>query len=320
MKTMVSICCVTYNQENYIKDALESFLMQKTDFKFEILIHDDASTDRTAEIIKEYVEKYEDIIKPVYQTENQYSKGTKINDTYNKPRAKGKYIALCEGDDYWIDENKLQEQVDYMEQHPECSLCTHAAKKVSKDKKSLGAIRINKGNKVYTTDDVIVGGGGMFATNSMFYPTILVQNMPKFYIDCSVGDYPLAMYLSLKGNVFYIDKFMSAYRVMSKNSWSCRMLENPQMNTDHINSIEKMLIEVDEYSNYFHTNAIKKAIKMTIIENKFYIMLQKWEFEEVKGGEYRELYSALDIKTKMKIFVKQHCPNIAKNLLNLKRK
>jgi len=97
--------------------------MQKTGFDFEVLIHDDASTDGTSDIIREYEKKYPNIIKPIYQKENQYSKGVLISLTYQFPRAKGKYIALCEGDDYWTDPYKLQKQVDFMEANPEYSLC-----------------------------------------------------------------------------------------------------------------------------------------------------------------------------------------------------
>ena len=113
---MVSICCITYNQEKYIKDAIEGFLMQKTNFLFEIIIHDDASTDKTADIIREYQQKYPDKIRTILQKENQYKKGVRNSYTVFK-EAKGKYIAFCEGDDYWIDENKLQKQVNYMEEH-----------------------------------------------------------------------------------------------------------------------------------------------------------------------------------------------------------
>ena len=121
---MVSICCITYNQEAYIRDALDGFIKQKTNFQWELLIHDDASTDRTAEIIREYAKRYPDRIFPILQTENQYSQGlTNISGTFNFPRARGKYIAMCEGDDYWTDETKLQRQVDFMEAHPGCSLC-----------------------------------------------------------------------------------------------------------------------------------------------------------------------------------------------------
>ena len=125
---LVSISCITYNHEPYIVQALNGFLMQKTSFPFEVLVHDDASTDRTADIIREYEKKFPKIIKPIYQKENQYSKGfTAVTATWNFPRAQGKYIALCEGDDYWIDENKLQIQVDFLERNPEYTMCFHNA-------------------------------------------------------------------------------------------------------------------------------------------------------------------------------------------------
>jgi glycosyltransferase involved in cell wall biosynthesis len=112
---LVSVSCATYNHENYIRDSLEGFLIQKTTFPIEILIHDDASTDGTADIIKEYEKKHPDLIFPIYQKENQYSKGLTISSTFNWPRARGKYIALCEGDDYWTDPYKLQKQVEFLE-------------------------------------------------------------------------------------------------------------------------------------------------------------------------------------------------------------
>lgn len=122
---LLSICCITYNHELYISEALDSFLMQETDFPIEILIHDDASTDSTAAIIKEYEKKYSKIIKPIYQVENQYSKGGRINAQFNFPRAIGKYIALCEGDDYWVGSNKLQVQVRFLELNPEYVITYH---------------------------------------------------------------------------------------------------------------------------------------------------------------------------------------------------
>ena len=119
---LVSICTLVYNQEKFLKQYLEGIFLQKTTFSFEILIHDDASTDNSENIIREYQALYPDIIKPIIQTENQYSKGVDINLTYNFPRVKGKYIAICEGDDYWTDPLKLQKQVDFLEAHPEQSL------------------------------------------------------------------------------------------------------------------------------------------------------------------------------------------------------
>lgn len=126
-RVLVSICCISYNHEAYIRQCLDGFVMQQTQFAFEVLIHDDASTDCTQEIIREYEAKYPDIIKPICQTENQYSKGVPISRTFNFPRAKGKYIAMCEGDDYWTDPLKLQKQVDVLESHPDVSFCFHHA-------------------------------------------------------------------------------------------------------------------------------------------------------------------------------------------------
>ena len=106
LRPLVSIDCITYNHEAYISQALDGFLMQKTKFLFEVLIHDDLSTDGTADIIRKYEKKYPLIIKPIYQTVNQFSKGVEISKKFQFPRAQGKYIAICEGDDYWTNPNK----------------------------------------------------------------------------------------------------------------------------------------------------------------------------------------------------------------------
>lgn len=126
---MVSICVLSYNHEKYLRDCLDGIVMQKTSFPIEAWVHDDASTDSSADIIKEYQQKYPDIIKPILQKENQYSKlHGGILDTIVFPQCIGKYIALCEGDDYWTDPYKLQKQVAFMEAHPECSVSFHRCK------------------------------------------------------------------------------------------------------------------------------------------------------------------------------------------------
>lgn len=115
---LLSICCIAYNHEKYIEDALTGFLIQETDFPIEILIHDDASTDNTANIIRDYEARYPNIIKPIYQTENQFSLGRRMNAEFNFTRALGDYLAICEGDDYWVDIRKLQKQVGYLVANP----------------------------------------------------------------------------------------------------------------------------------------------------------------------------------------------------------
>lgn len=125
-KPLVAIKCLVYNHEPYLRDCLEGFVMQQTNFPFVAIVHDDASTDGSAAIIREYEEKYPDIIKSIYETENQYSKrngslGRIMNAATDATGAK--YVAMCEGDDYWTDPLKLQKQVDFMEANPECGLC-----------------------------------------------------------------------------------------------------------------------------------------------------------------------------------------------------
>ena len=120
---LVTIQCLTYNHEPYIRKCLEGFVMQKTNFRFEAIVHDDASTDGTTEIVREYSEKYPDIIKPFFETENQYSKHNGVIGKIIRENTHGKYVAMCEGDDYWIDPLKLQKQVDILENNPDIALC-----------------------------------------------------------------------------------------------------------------------------------------------------------------------------------------------------
>lgn len=116
----VTVICDAFNHAPYIRNTLDHFVNQRVNFPFEILIHDDASTDGTAEIIREYAEKYPELLVPILQKENQYSKGVAILNTELK-KVRGKYIAFCEGDDHWPDLDKLQKQYDFLESHPEYS-------------------------------------------------------------------------------------------------------------------------------------------------------------------------------------------------------
>lgn len=145
MEPLVSICCFAYNHKKYITKCMEGFLIQQTNFPFEVIIHDDASTDNTADIIREYSAKYQEFFSPIYQTVNQCSieRGRVSKIVYNL--AKGKYIAFCEGDDYWTDPFKLQRQVDFLEANPQYSLVWHRFKKLNQN---TGAYTID-GNEKY---------------------------------------------------------------------------------------------------------------------------------------------------------------------------
>lgn len=174
-KPLVSIHCITYNHENYIAQALEGFLLQKTNFPIEIVICDDASTDKTANIIREYADKYPNLIVPLLQSENQYSQGVKPGFDIVMPRCQGKYIAHCEGDDYWIDPYKLQKQVDFMEGNPEYSFIFHDCEILNQNS---GSRQLRVGKRVIdeTVDLVSAIKQNNMPTASILHRNVLDRN------------------------------------------------------------------------------------------------------------------------------------------------
>lgn len=212
-KPMVSICCITYNHEPYIRECLEGFMMQKTSFPFEVLIHDDASTDKSAEIIREYEQKYPDIIKPIYQTENQYSKGVGISITYQFSRAKGKYIAMCEGDDYWTDPFKLQKQVDFLEENLDYVICFHSAYIVDDNNNIIS--EFNEDLVPDTTDiKDLITKEWYISTASILYRKSSISDFPEWFNKTKNGDYTIQLILTAKGEkIKFLQDFMSCYRI-----------------------------------------------------------------------------------------------------------
>ena len=209
---LVSVVTLAFNHGRYLRQCLDGFVMQITDFPFEVIIHDDASTDDTAQIIREYEEKYPHIFRPIYQTENQYSKGVAIGATYLYPAVRGKYICECEGDDWWTDPYKLQKQVDFLEAHPDYSLCCTA----------YGSIRMKDGfvknEKGVETDITLrqLMKKNLIGTLTVMYRKELHQEymeqvlpvMPKF----RMGDIPLWLFMASKGKIRKLADQTAMYR------------------------------------------------------------------------------------------------------------
>lgn len=305
----VSISCITYNHEKYIEQAIQSFLMQKTDFKYEILIHDDASTDSTADIIKKYQQEYPDIIKPVLQSENQYSRGVKhISYTYNFNRAKGKYIALCEGDDYWTDKYKLQKQVDYMESDSECTLCTHSVKRVSTESvNDIGLIRPSKVNRELDIREFILGGGMFIGTNSILFPKKIIDNLPTWFFDAHAGDYPLQIFLANHGKAYYMDETMSAYRVNVQGSWTNRVYFSYEQRIEHFKRVAKMLDEINEYTEYKYNKEVeirKRYNLKDVVRYTCDILIKEGRFDELNKGKFKRFYNELSNQEKVELYVR----------------
>lgn len=312
---MVSVICITYNQELYIAETIESFLMQETNFSIEILIHDDASTDSTAKIIKEYEKKYPEIIKPIFQKNNQYSQGVRVTDIVRQ-EARGKYLAFCEGDDYWTNPEKLQKQVDFLENNLNYSLSTHAAYEIdAQTNKVLASMRPSETSRTFSTEEIISGGGALFPTNSMVYRKPKNNFFPEFYHEAPVGDYPLTIYLSMQGLVHYMDENMSVYRANVKGSWSQRTLTDNLKSLNHYQRIEIMLQRINEYTNYKYNEVLKNKIK----ENRFNIVILEGNFAAINEEGLQDIYNRLDFFDKIKLNVRMRIPKIYVYLQSIKK-
>lgn len=212
---LVSISCTTYNHERYLPDAIKGFLIQETTFPVEILIHDDASTDETPNIIRKYEALYPQLIKPIYQMENQYSKRDGTIGRIQRGRARGKYYATCEGDDYWIDPLKLQKQVDFLENNPQYSFCCHRYKIYNE---GSGVFSDEPTSNLYESSDLIINlelFSKAWVTKTLtavIRREFLIEILPDLQKYKHSKDVHLFYYLLKKGNAISLNQVMGVYR------------------------------------------------------------------------------------------------------------
>ncbi|MCH5270281.1 MAG: glycosyltransferase family 2 protein [Lachnospiraceae bacterium] len=259
----VSILCVTFNHVNYIKDALDGFLRQKTDFAYEILVHDDVSTDGTVDILKEYQQKYPEKIRLILEEENQYSKGVDITKDIMLPYVRGKYTAYCEGDDYWLYEGKLQRQYDLMEAHPEISLCYHNAvlHDETKDEMTLNVIGQESG---YLTDsDIICPDKGWYPTSSCFSRTEYLAEKSNFH--APTGDENGRYYMASRGKIYFMNQAWSIYRWFSKGAWNTKYYEDKVIAEKYNRDLVHFLRNFNEYSDRKYEKYFYKRIRHTFL-------------------------------------------------------
>jgi len=299
---LVSVAIVTFNHAAYIKKCIDSILSQQTNFLFDILIHDDASTDGTEEIVREYEVNFPDVIKPIYETENQWIKGRKGSIVFNYPRAQGKYIAFCEGDDYWTDPLKLQKQVKVMEEHHQISLCVHKVNRISATTcYDLEPIQPAECSRYFSIEDVIRGGGGLFGSNSILFRTSCLENYPKFLLEVPIEDYPLVIFMALKGDVFYINSAMSVYRKNVPGSWTMSNSNDPKKVILLRLKLIEMLNKLDEHTNFVFT----KSIQEKILDYNFRILFHKKDYRSLFLPEYRHLLkSKYSFRSRVRLYLK----------------
>lgn len=293
---LISICAVAYNHGAFIREALDHFLMQQGPFRIEILIHDDASTDGTAEVIREYKKRYPEIIQPILQTENQYSSGiTNLSGAFNFPRVKGKYVALMDCDDYWISKDKLATQLSYMEAHPDCQLCVHSAE-VRNDRGELvnqNLMRPYRGDRDLGPGE-LVDKAGSFPFGSMMLRAELIKALPDWYVSCPVGDRPLELMAAAKGYCHYIDRAMSVYRFNGVGSWTNEMKQG-----DYKKKQEKYAEQMREiYRGFDRETGGRYQREERSASRRVYFLtrVNLRDFSVIYDGKYRKYYRELSFR------------------------
>ncbi len=325
---MVTVQALAYNHARYIRQALDGFLMQKTDFRYEIIVHDDASTDETAAIIREYEAKHPDLIRSVYQRENQYSKHTGIKKHFVLPLTRGKYTALAECDDYWTDPLKLQKQVDALEAHPECRLCVGRSNVLDGNDKPIGWQLPNyelsagiKSQREFLRMIIKYS----FQTSTYFFRTdehrAFLNYKPEF-TEYMMGDLSMMFFFASKGPVYYIDDMLSCYRWQSEGSWTNRFWSQP---IDKIRDYHERYIEgrkmYDEFTGGKYHDVCLEHVEFLL--NK----ITKLEFEYAeKHKDYKAMlqkkYAKLRPHWKKSDYcyawLMAYCPRLMKTLHSVK--
>lgn len=312
MRPKVSISCITYNQKRYIADAIESFLSQKTNFDYEIIIHDDASTDGTTEVIKKYESLYPDKVIGIYQTENQFSKGININPTFVYPKCRGEYIALCEGDDYWCDEYKLQKQVDYMDQHPECSFCFtngYIYNTLNKTTRDFLPYEEKERDLASESRQMDLGENLQFSfipTASFLFTHKAVLQLPEYFKKkCPKGDLKTRLFMIGRNRAYYLADKTVVYRENAVGSVMTSWFGYDKRHMyKHNESIVDMLNHLNEFTEYHYKQELQPLIDEHIKE----MLLNASDLKILQDVQCHRVYKEMKLHDKFKFYAKLILP------------
>ena len=274
----VTICCITYNHEKYIRKCLDGFLKQETRFPYEILIHDDCSTDGTVDILKEYEKKYSNI-KVLYESENQFSKGVKIAFDIMLPLIKTKYAAICEGDDYWTDINKLEKQVSFMEENPKCVMTVHNGVKENIQNGELVTINPFPESKYLDTEEMFKAFMNNPPTASFVLRMNVLNDYPAFVRNAPVVDDVLRLFYFSKGKVYYFNDCMCRRHINHEWSWNSLLNKNKDMYERYVREILRFYDSYNEYTLLKYQNYVQQVKRK--IRNRFWHITGK----EIEEGE-----------------------------------
>lgn len=286
---VVTVKSLVFNHKAYIETCLDSLLSQETDFPFQIYVHDDASTDGTTDIIRKYQEKYPHIIIAIIEEKNTYSNRVLFSETVNSPQyLKGKYIACCEGDDFWIDPLKLRKQVNFLESNPAYTMCFSNAL-IYNDLTETDIIVPNeKEKKEISVEDLVRKGASYVPTPSILYRNELLSDYPLDCKQCVVGDYPLQIFCGIKGKVACIPETLAAYRTNAKNSWTSKQRQIPYAKRlTTLKSIYSMLNSLNKYTAFKYNSVFfDKKIELFPLR-PYFIRLLPSLFADTKAAIFK---------------------------------
>lgn len=266
-KPLVSICCTTYNHEKFIAQAIEGFLLQQTDFEFEIVIGEDCSTDSTAQIIKEYELKYPNKFRVYYNSPNI---GVTPNWKQTLNACKGEFIAICEGDDYWTNPHKLSKQVSFLQNNPDFTVCFHCpiiydelTNQFTEDS------RVKELPDITTIDDLALAN--YIHSNTVVYRNNKEVLLQFNEIDTPIADFVFSMLNAKYGKIMKLDDAMAVYRIHNGGVWSGIAIE--KRTAQSVTMLESML-------PYFTQEIQEKILKQKafILFELFINFMQNNEF------------------------------------------
>lgn len=316
VEPLVTVILPTHNHAPFIAQAIESVLMQKTDFPFDILLHDDASTDGTADVCREYAAKNPEKITLIAQSVNQYQTDRRIQSHILIPRVRAKYTAILDGDDYWTDPEKLQKQVGYLEEHPDCTLCIGAANLVDVRGKVIGRVAPYDVSRVVDPADMIRGGGGFNATNTIVMPTQLLKDLPEFADHVEAEDIPFQLLGALAGYAWYISDTLMCYRLAVPGSWSTRQYASAKETRI---KTSRDLIALNEGYDAFSGGKYHEAFVQAIRYQEFLILTYQHRLKEAKRPPYRFFYDRLSLKRKIRLFGEKYFNGLTMRYIAWKR-